>query len=69
MATVHAAADGPVAGAVERAAARVREQQAQLARLRREARAPVHSLPLLPGDAPGPEACERLAARLARALA
>ena len=66
---VRAAGDGPVAAAVELAAERVREQQAQLARLRREARAPVHSLPLLADDAPGPEACGRLAARLARALA
>lgn len=65
---VRAAADGAVATAVELAAARVREQQAQLARLRRETRAPVHTLPLLDDDAPGPEACARLAGRLARAF-
>jgi len=64
VAAVRAAADGPVAAAVELAAGRVREQQVQLARLRRGARAPVHALPLLPEDAPGAQACERLAARL-----
>jgi anion-transporting ArsA/GET3 family ATPase len=68
VAAVRAAADDGVARAVELAAARVREQQAQLSRLRREARAPVHTLPLLEEDAPGPEACGRLAGRLARSL-
>lgn len=68
VAAVRAAADGAVAATVELAAARVREQQAQLGRLRREARAPLVALPRLEEDAPGPRACERLAGRVARAL-
>ena len=66
-----AAADGrvpaPAAHAARAAAARVRTQQAQLARLRREAQAPVHPLPFVFTRHLGLEDVRALSERLARA--
>jgi anion-transporting ArsA/GET3 family ATPase len=66
-----AAADGAVPGAAAHAAraaaARVRTQQAQLARLRREARAPVQPLPFVFAEHLGLEDVRRFSERLARA--
>jgi anion-transporting ArsA/GET3 family ATPase len=69
LAAVRRAADGAIGAVVELAAARVRAQQAELGRLRRGARAPVHTLPWLADGDVGPEAARRLAGRLARVLA
>jgi anion-transporting ArsA/GET3 family ATPase len=62
-----AGVDGPVGRAMRAAAGRVREQQAQLARLRREAVTPVLTLPFVFAERLDPAQIRAFSARLERA--